>query len=284
MNIKKAIAVCVAFGCIIAGSILTYSAYTRGASTKFRISYKDKTVDTDVEKNSKENYDIDSNEINEINVNSKYCDLEVKEGESYSVTYEGDTKYKPDVTIKDGVIDILQDKISKENGRFNINFNINFGVMTLDKTGLTFGIIPKTAKIIITVPYGEKINCIECESDYGDISVSDVEVKNIDITSNYGDLRFKNLKCDELETKQDFGDVKFDGSLIGNIDIESSYGDIDFDIDGDEDDYNMDITTKCGDVDINDEEYEKKNVVINNDGNNNITLDVSYGDVEINIR
>ena len=178
------------------------------------------------------------------------------------------------------VIDILQNKLGKENS----TLMINFGVMALDKNGLTFGIIPKTAKIIITVPNGEKINCIDCESDYGDISVSDVEVKNIDITSNYGDLRFKNLKCDELETKQDFGDVKFDGSLIGNIDIESSYGDIDFDIDGDEDDYNMDITTKCGDVDINDEEYEKKNVVINNDGNNNITLDVSYGDVEINIR
>ncbi len=280
MNIKKAIAVCVAFGFIIAGSILTYSAYTRGASTKFKISYKDKTVDTEVEKNSKVDYDIDSDEINTINVKSKYCDLEVKEGESYSVTYEGDTKYKPDVTIKDGVIDILQNKLGKENS----TLMINFGVMALDKNGLTFGIIPKTAKIIITVPNGEKINCIDCESDYGDISVSDVEVKNIDITSNYGDLRFKNLKCDELETKQDFGDVKFDGSLIGNIDIESSYGDIDFDIDGDEDDYNMDITTKCGDVDINDEEYEKKNVVINNDGNNNITLDVSYGDVEINIR
>ncbi len=162
------------------------------------------------------------------------------------------------------------------------------------------------AKITITVPKTAEIDKIELKNGAGDVELAGngVTVKNFILSAGAGDLQVQNWKVSELFsvssgagdveiTKSEFrdisietgaGDFELTADVAGDIDITTGAGQADLSLKGKEEDFNYDLSTGVGEVQIGDASYggiatSKK--IENQNANKTITIDSGVGEVDI---
>ena len=116
-----------------------------------------------------------------------------------------------------------------------------------------------SCEIIVAVP-GGKLSEINISSDVGDVKLNDLKTSNITVNCDVGNLEMDETIFDNLTVAADVGNVEIDGGK------ELA-------------DFGYSISCDVGEIDINDEKYDKSYNASGSKGQINITSNV--GNVEI---
>ncbi len=150
-----------------------------------------------------ENYEVNS--VDDIEILSSTGDIKFEENNEDKIRVVAYGENSNDV------------KVSLNGSKLKIDYS--------DNKNMIFGINFYKSDIIVYVPENLESN-IKIDSDYGDISILDLENSNVDIKADCGDISIGKIK--NIVIDSDYGDVKID-SVLNKLDIKSDCGDIKID-------------------------------------------------------
>jgi len=168
----------------------------------------------------------------------------------------------------------------------------------VSKKNMNFTNFAKT-NITITIPEGMEFKLIEIETGVDDCDINDIEVSEFVLTAGVGDVTISSLTSSDTRIEGGVGDIDIINSELGNFSLEcgvgdteiegsladciihSGVGDIDLAIDGDFEDYDIDMTTGVGEIRIDGERY-KKNSRLNKGAKYSFEISGGVGDIDIN--
>lgn len=208
---------------------------------------------------------LDVDEFDSIDLDVDYGDIEIKRGNDFEVLIENVPEDEYTVHQDSGTLKIKQ----KNSNVFNFGFN------SLDYDYRYTIIVPRD------------MNVIKVNSAMGDIDMSNVNAEEIEVYQSMGavDLQDVNVS-DKLLIEQSMGEIDFIGVCEGSADFSNSMGDTDIEILADEADYQYELSTSMGTLEINGKKRgDGMNATFENgNGKHRITADNSMGDISLEFR
>lgn len=208
------------------------------------------------------------------NADGSAYDVEIKQGSGYKVTYTGNSKYEPKVSVSNDSLTITPSKRNHSTvGFYYTNYESRVG------------------KITITVPENVKLDKLSLEGFVRSLVLSDLNITELTSDKHtYADAAtFKNLTVDQLELNLGVGDELFikdsklsNGTLDFSGDLRVSGGELtDIAITSNQDgdvDFLNGTTITNGSVKLTDADFTANGVtfhgkyeVTNKDGDNNVS-------------
>lgn len=165
-------------------------------------------------------------------------------------------------------------------------------------------------KITIELPDGIELTAIEADTDLGDIkmenftlnadkldvhsSLGDVKLTDMTIpgkiyvSTSMGDVKLLDGSFGEMVLTNNMGDITITGEVTGDVEANCDMGDVKTELSGAETDYNYELETSMGDVEINGRNYDKnmsgKANISNPGAAITLTLNSSMGDVKVDTK
>jgi hypothetical protein len=299
--------------CVLAlGVILTVIGLLQGGTIAYAIYPTEKKVYTakDAE-NAGGNYReevVTVEDFNSMQIDVDSADVEIKQGDGYQVSYCLQKNEEPSIVVKDGSLQVK----SISDSSFSINFlSLSLGNFGWENAG---------ERIVVTLPAEKTLVSADIQSDYGDITLQQVNIENLELkansgdvvfsdvilgeyhlTCNYGDVTFKNSRCKLGEIKADSGDVEMQDFLGQSLSVKDNYGDVtlaDCELDsldiscddgdvavtlnGNLEDYNFDVSVDAGDFKLNGKEQGTP-YEINVGKDKKVGISDAYGDVSLKV-
>lgn len=203
-------------------------------------------------------------EFSSMDIEGGVADVEIKKGDSYRV----ETVDVPETLVVDvksnGTLEI------KEKDEWHDWFD-----------WFDLGTWSKESKIYITVPEDFEADEIYISAGTGDITMSDLTTKTLDIDGGVGDVTgsyitaqkvtidtgvgnvdFDQINFGDCDIDGGVGDITLNGVIQGDCDFDGGVGDMDITIDGTRDDFELDIESGVGSVRVNGEtmdDFEENN-------------------------
>lgn len=161
--------------------------------------------------------------------------------------------------------------------------------------------------IIIEIPDEVELEEIEVHTALGDIKMDGftLNTEKLDVHSNLGDVKLTNMTISgeifaatdlgdiklldgsfgKMELKNSMGDIKISGEVTADVNASCSMGTVKAELSGIESDYNYDLETSMGEVEINNRNY-KENMqgeasITNTGADITLTMNSDMGDVEV---
>lgn len=233
---------------------------------------------------------FDLEQINTIEVDVKYIDVEVYQSDNYTLEIAKDTEESNiKWNLNNGKLEIV------EASKFNLKlFNIDFGFIDgIKKRYIKIGIPENetlqninlktnSADVKIENIYVDTLNI---NNKYGKVQIDDTKLTKLEVNMNSGNLSLRNIETDTIGLKNKYGDIKLNNVNTKDSDFELNSGHIqlkDYKTD------NLKIDAKYGNVKIEDIEVKYSNIKLNSgdlDIKGNITDNSSiyskYGNVKI---
>ncbi len=103
----------------------------------------------------------------------------------------------------------------------------------------------------LTVPENMWLTFMEIECKLGNVVLSDINVKELQIKEHLGDIRLTRVNCDKMKLIQKMGEIDYVGDHPGDMVLKNAMGSIDVTIHDDETHYNYDCSAAMGSVKIN---------------------------------
>lgn len=216
--------------------------------------------------------------FDEIEIDMDLGEVKLVTGDTYSYSYEGDEKLKPEIRV---VNDTL---VVRHVGRISHVNQI--------KCNLT-----------IMIPENTDLEDVVISIDAGNIDIDGYHAKNIDADVDAGNIDMSNCFTDDLVLKADAGEIDITDSTIGkgevsvdagNMDAENfvfdkinvnvDMGNIDMDLPLAYDDCAVDVEVDLGNVTINGDGYKRS---FSKDGQNNANMlkaKCSMGNIDVNFK
>lgn len=207
------------------------------------------------------NIDEKLDSFENIELNAETSDIKIIPSDSYKIeaTYN-QRESKLEYEVKDNTLILNQKNIKK-----NISNNTN------DKY-----------RIEIYVPKDIILENMGIDSNLANIVLKDLNINNLNLDCNLGNIIIRNCKIENsLVAETDMGNIEIEGKLYGRIDIQSNLGNIELQLDEKEENYNYDIKNSLGKISINRNNHTKS-VSKTNNSKNNITIECSVGNIDIN--
>lgn len=255
------------------------------------------------EANKIEDFQLTTYENIEMNID--LGDIEFVESDTFGIEIEYyGSEFMPEYEVNNGTL-YINDKGSYST--FNSFFNID---LTFESRNNKIKIyMPKNYdlnNVIIENNCGDininniNINKLYIKSDLGDTKVENGEIKELELYVSCGDARLDNIlsekiiiknslgrikgegiECADTNLKNSCGDIKISGELTGNIELNNDLGDSEIEIIGTQSDYNMDLETSLGDVEVSNQD---KGSNFNNQikALHSIKIRNSCGDIDVN--
>lgn len=228
-----------------------------------------------------------NNSVDKIDVDFVFGDVKIQKGEMLKVECSNAIKdfinieYKSDNTLS---VDVVSDK---SKGWF-------FSPAVIPGIGFNNSI----GEIVITVPE-KTLERIKVDSVFGRCEVNDIEADDLKIENVFGETILLNINSNQAKIENVFGRMSFENSILselnaenafgeielnkcelsGDSKIEVSFGDIKANLYGNPDDYKYDFDVALGSCSVNGEKPEYYN---NRLSNNEISVEVAFGDAELN--
>ena len=220
-----------------------------------------------------------------------------------------------DVNIVVDYVDIsLQDFIF-ENG----NIVTEYGDIEMaDVAGKTGNISSASGDIVLK---NAEIENYEIKNEYGDLvlenckgkkgsftlestecNMKSLEMEELQVTNVYGDIEFEkgnilvckvenesgeismeDCKGEEMDFKAGYGDISIEKSSWNHVKAVCENGDTEIDLRGTLSEYDLDLTTESGMIEVNEEESEGSYKKIM-DGEKSIFVQSEYGEIEISVK
>ncbi|WP_455715913.1 DUF4097 family beta strand repeat-containing protein [Anaerosporobacter sp.] len=127
---------------------------------------------------------------------------------------------------------------------------------------------------------------VECEKmsmevGSGELTFKSLEAKDCEFVLGSGDIEGKNLQVVNMTAQTGSGDIELKGELTGVSKFTCGSGDIELNLDGDLEEYSLEI--EGSDIEVNGEEYDKK-YKSDETMDKQLHLKAGSGDIEVTIR
>lgn len=204
---------------------------------------------------------VDLNQINKINIDLKTADVRIQRSNTnpyieYTRLYRGD---EDEYTID----------VSYENGVLNLKSNIK---------GKELNMKNKVQILRIFLPMDKNLEEIKANIGAGDVKITDLEVRNLDLNVRSGHISFENSFFGGSVTNE-AGDIKLDKSELLNTKLTTNAGDII--INESKLGNRSDFTTQTGDIIIGSQDsIDNYNVKANLEVGNFVLGNISYRNIK----
>ncbi|MEG0388741.1 MAG: DUF4097 family beta strand repeat-containing protein [Niameybacter sp.] len=224
------------------------------------------------------------NDFSKMDITSGTVDVTVKEGEDYSICIDVGSKVDLNYGVRGDTLYIEQEG---------------------HRTGWNF-ISPNarkdySGKIIVTVPQDKKLEKANVMLGVGEGLFENIETEKFSLmagvsstniqglTADYvtieggvGELNLEGSNLGEAKITMGVGRVKLETALTGDMDIEGGIGELDIILDGEEQDFNYEISRGGGSIKINDQRYSGMGYVeVRNKSNQTIEIEAGLGSINI---
>lgn len=203
------------------------------------------------------------NRIDEVNIETMYHKIIIKDSDSDEVIFEypKSNKYHYDVSLSGSTLDIEYeynglDKFMKK--------------MTFSKDDTIRLYLPKMSHIELNIENVSgnmeisnlKLDTIDIENVSGIIRINDVILDELNAETVSGPYRINNLKADNVNLESVSAKIEMQNITADNIDLETVSGAMDIEICGHKEDYNISIEKMFADINIESESGEDKELNI----------------------
>lgn len=273
-NVYLTILTIVTVICIIAGSCYHVIGWGISLAENFNLPFFENDSNSSSGKLT-DSGDISLDEFTSIQADVNVMDLNIINGQSYSISYSSNQKLIPKYKVENNVL-----KISQPGKKADL-----FGSK---KCEVTITVPNQLDTIDITADVGE-INLeglsaalLTLKADVGDIDVSDCNLENVELDTDVGDVDVSDCTLENVELGADVGDIDFSNSTFLTMNASNGTGDVTVDS-VDLSDYQIQLETSIGEVRVNDQNYRRK---FNQDGKSNLklTIENSTGDIDVTYR
>lgn len=240
--------------CILFGSCYHIIGWGASFVRKFLPILQDETIGSWEISDSTESDNFQLDDFNSISVDASVMSLTIHPGERASVTYRCSKNLEPHFEVKDGILYIKQEKISR------------------------FG--NKKCNVTLTVPSGVSYCEIGIDVAVGDIEIENLEGERLGIDANVGDIDLTNLSFADIELDSNVSDVDIENCRFDQLKAESNVGDIDVESTEDLSDYTINLDTSIGSVSCNNRSYRRSYTQKGTSGKS-ITIDTNTGDIDL---
>lgn len=250
------------------------------------------------------NYPISYKKVDSLKLDISSGTVTIKEGETFSV----DVNEAGEDYVKSEVIDGIW-KIT-DSGYFNVDKNEDVHVINI------FGVKIRTGenniswsdntRIEITLPEDFKADELTLSIGAGAIRADSLKAKTVMVNVGAGSIRIDELNVENASSYsvgageliiEDFigrdidvdctvGAITLSGIIKGNNYVNCGIGSVEMDIDGQEEDYNYDISSGIGNVQINNNKYSgiTSESMKNNGAKDFFSLKCDIGKINLKIR
>ena len=252
-NLYRTILAIVTVAAIIIGCVIHIGGCMRGD-----------TGDREGKTTGKIRDDISLDEFVRLNMDVGVVDLDVKQGDSYSISYDTDKEKAVPVISQEGdVVTVTQKgfKASDAIGTKNINMDMT-----------------------ITIPRDAAMSDWDLDIGVGDVDISDVSAKNISVDVGVGDLDIEGCTADVIDVDAGVGDVDIARGSFTELSIDAGMGDVEVSEVKDLDSYTLDVSVGTGGLTIAGQRQEGlgKDYKHEGTGSGSIRIDAGLGEVSIN--
>lgn len=260
--------------CIIAGSCYHIIGWGISLAENFNLPFFDDNTNSSAGKLT-DSGNISLDEFTSIQADINVMDLNIINGQSYSISYSSNEKLIPEYKVENNVLKISQ-PVKKSN------------LFGSKKCKVTITVPNQLDTIDITADVGE-INLeglsaalLTLKADVGDIDVSDCNLENVELDTDVGDVDVSDCTLENVELGADVGDIDFNNSTFLTMNASNGTGDITVSS-SDLSDYQIQLETSIGEVRVNDQNYRRK---FNQDGKSTLKLTInnSTGDIDVTYR
>lgn len=225
-------------------------------------TYKDvEDFDTSVERKTKENGEKGTHKYEQtftnLIIDCDTADITIKDGDEFSCKYK----------VSSGAEYALDWKPDNEGTAYI--------TQTIDKLKSS-----KESSFVITIPSHVRLSNITIENAVGDTKINGIAVDNVSIISDVGDVEMKKSDVGNVTVEAHTGDVECKHTVFVNFTATCDVGDCKVE-DVNVNNYNLDLSTGVGEVEIDDTK-QSSSYVLDNKLSQNINITCNVGDVEIN--
>ena len=270
----------IAMTMIAFGILLALVGYFSGGKWSFMLTDEGIQVPKN---NNLVNHSYELDDFTSINIVNDYGNVEIVTSDRYAL--ETNVVEDDDITysIKDKALTI-ETKGKKKN-------ELQFGFGSFN-----------TPSITIYVPKDVKLKTVDIDSNFGDMTIRDLNYQQLNLIKNYGDILFKNTTGDKTDITQSFGDMKLqqfssngfvvesengdiniDGTLNGQSTITSNFGDTTLDLQNKKSEIGYDLNTDFGDLSVDKKEQNGK-ASQSYKGDNQLKATISHGDLVLTLK
>jgi hypothetical protein len=245
--------------CVLAlGVILTVIGLLQGGTIAYAIYPTERKVYTakDTE-NAGGNYReevVAVEDFDSLQIDVDSADVEIKQGDGYQVSYCLQKKEEPSIVVKDGSLQVKSVSDS--------SFSIYFFPLSMGN----FGWGNAGERIVVTLPAEKTLESADIQSDYGDITVQQVNIEKLELESGYGDISMQKVNIENLELKANSADAVFSDAILGDYHLTCDYGDVTF----------KNSQCKSGEI-----KADSGDVVLQNFLGQSLSVKDDYGDVTL---
>lgn len=269
--LKRVLLGCVC--CLAIGFLLVIVGRAAGGTMSYAIG-KDFEVYIDNDSESYTNETMELEEFDNLTVDVESCDVEIRQGERYQISYKLEKRNIPDIEVTDGRLTVVKKPEKKH--RFGGSF-IWFSNM--------FEVSSKRAIITITVPEEHKLSELNVDCEFGNIEIDNMVAKSCEIKSESGNVTVIGLETETGEIVSEYGNITLADCSGKSCTVKGESGNGSFEnLTFDE----MNVEMEYGNIKINNDKIdmltlkaESGNVVANNLTAKQFEGTMEYGNTNI---
>ncbi len=193
-----------------------------------------------------------------ITISASLLNLEVKEGDSFAVEYEGSEKLCPECTYDENskTLSLIQPEYKPKKRQIS------------DENELT-----------VYIPKNAEINVFKLVNAIGDTDLGNLKAKEVKLVIDLGSVKSEKIETGKLRIEANLGDVKIDECSCNDIDIVANLGNVEIGVDGNIKNYSIGASASLGDIEIGSDKYNSNYVQTGGEGS--IKINCSMGNVKI---
>lgn len=247
--LKRVLLGCVC--CLAIGFLLVIVGRAAGGTMSYAIG-KDFEVYIDNDSESYTNEIMELEEFDNLTVDVESCDVEIRQGESYQISYKLEKRNIPDIEVKDGRLTVVKKPekkrifggsfiwvsnmfeiqkraiititVPEEHNLSELNVDCEFGNIEIDN------LVAKSCEIKsesgnVTV-IGLEAEIGEIVSEYGNITLTDCSGKRCIVKSESGNGSLENLTFDEMNVEMEYGNIKINNDKIDMLTLKAESGNV----------------------------------------------------------
>lgn len=158
------------------------------------------------------------------------------------------------VSIPEGEIQIEIDEQAQKRGVFIHEKGGELKVCQRRREFLQFQNEP-CGTVQIGIPETMVINQLECELDAGSCAVEHIQARSMDLSTEAGVIEASGVRTEDLDVSAEVGGITFEGAVERKIEGDCGVGELILRLEGKKEDFNYDIETGVGNVQIEDSQY-----------------------------
>ena len=139
--------------------------------------------------------------------------------------------------------------------------------------------------VVITVPKGICLKNIDICANVGDVKIEDIQTEQFSCDADVGNIEIRNSSLGEAEITADVGNIDIKKNLedveLQNTQITADVGNVKMDVNGNRQDYSLDLEAEFGDIEVDGKRYSSHVKEDSNEGYQ-IAVTGSMGDIRVN--